>query len=124
MRVFKNKWFARFARKERIADVDLCDAVSRAERGLIDAELGGGLIKQRVARPGAGKSGGYRTIIVYKTGARVFFIYGFAKNERENITGEEVRAFKEAAASYLSLGNDTMAGLVDDQRLIEVICNA
>ena len=63
MRVFKNAWFVRFARKERISDAALCDAVARAEKGLIDADLGGGLLKQRVARSGGGKSGGYRALL-------------------------------------------------------------
>jgi hypothetical protein len=62
MRVFKTLWFRRFARKEKVADSALCDAVARAERGLIDADLGGGLIKQRVWRPGSGRSGGYRQL--------------------------------------------------------------
>ena len=62
MEVFKTRWFARFARQERIADSSLREAIERAERGLIDADLGGGLIKQRVARPGRGRSGGYRVI--------------------------------------------------------------
>ncbi len=63
MRVFKTRWFARFAKREDISNDCLADAIARAERGLIDADLGGGLIKQRVARPGKGKSGGYRTLI-------------------------------------------------------------
>jgi hypothetical protein len=66
MRVFKTRWFARFAKREDISDDRLADAIARTERGLIDADLGGGLIKQRVARPGKGKSGGYRTLIAYR----------------------------------------------------------
>ena len=66
MRIFKNAWFERFARKQKIPDAVLRDAIRRAEQGLIDADLGGGVIKQRVARPGQGRSGGYRTLIVYR----------------------------------------------------------
>ena len=62
-RIFKTRWFERFARKEKIRNAVLLDAVARAEKGQLDADLGGGVIKQRVARPGQGKSGGYRTII-------------------------------------------------------------
>jgi hypothetical protein len=58
-RVFKTRWFERFARKEKIPDPILVDAVARAEKGQVDADLGGGVIKQRIARPGRGKSGGY-----------------------------------------------------------------
>ena len=81
VRIFKNKWFIRFAHKENIDDTALCEAIGRAEMGLIDADLGGGLIKQRVARPGEGRSGGYRTIVAFRKGDKSFFIYGFAKNE-------------------------------------------
>ena len=70
MRVFKNTWFQRFARKERIADGTLCGAVARAERGQIDADLGGGVLKQRIARPGAGRSGGFRVILLFRAGDR------------------------------------------------------
>jgi hypothetical protein len=66
MRVFKSAWFRKFAGKEKISDAALCDAVARAEAGLIDADLGAGLLKQRVSRPGAGKSGGYRTLIFFR----------------------------------------------------------
>lgn len=72
MRIFKNAWFQRFARKERLTDEVLIDAVRQAEKGLIDADLGGGVIKQRVARKGRGKSGGYRTIILFRRGERAF----------------------------------------------------
>ena len=82
MRVVKTKWFARFARKEDISDKKLSDAVQEAEKGLIDGELDGGLIKKRVARAGKGKGGGCRTIIVYRTGIRSVFVYGFPKSRQ------------------------------------------
>ena len=85
MRVFKTKWFRRFARREGIADAMLCDTVARAGRGQIDADLGRGVIKQRVARPGQGRAGGYRTLIVYRARDRAIFVFGFAKNEREDL---------------------------------------
>ena len=70
MRVLKALWFRKFAAKERISDAALCEALSRVEVGLVDADLGSGLLKQRVARPGAGRSGGYRTILIFRSGAR------------------------------------------------------
>ena len=79
MRLFKNKPFSRFARKAKLSDTALREAVGRAERGLIDADLGGGVIKQRIAREGAGKSSGFRTIILFRAGERSFFVHGFAK---------------------------------------------
>jgi hypothetical protein len=80
VRIFKTKWVARFVRRERIDDASLKDAIERAERGIIDADLGGGLIKQRVARPGRGRSGGFRMIVAFRIEDRAFFLYGFAKN--------------------------------------------
>jgi hypothetical protein len=85
MKVFKSKEFIRFARREKIMDARLCEAVDRAVRGLIDADLGGGLIKQRIARPGQGRSGGYRTLMAFRIKRRAVFVYGFAKNQRDNI---------------------------------------
>jgi hypothetical protein len=96
VRVFVTKVFARFARKERLDDERLCNAIARAEAGSIDAQLGGSLIKQRVARPGGGRSGGYRTVIAYRTTSRSVFLYGFAKNERENIQDRELDDFKNS----------------------------
>ncbi len=101
MRIFKTKWFARWARRERIENSALRKAVERAEKGLIDADPGGGLIKQRVARSGQGSSGGYRMILVYRATDRAVFLYGFAKNERDNIDDEELATFKELAAGWL-----------------------
>lgn len=85
MRVFKNLWFERFARKQKITDNMLLEAVQRAEKGQIDANLGKGVLKQRIARVGQGRSAGYRTIILYRTAKRAFFVYGFCKNDRANI---------------------------------------
>ena len=76
---FVTKPFVRFASRERIADEELCEAVRRAERGLIDADLGGGVIKQRLARAGQGKSGGFRSILLFRRGSKAFFVYGFAR---------------------------------------------
>ena len=82
MRVFRNAWFGRFARKEKISAAALWEAVERAERGLIDADLGGGVIKQRISRPGAGKSSGYRSIVIYRKDDKAFFVFGFPKPDK------------------------------------------
>lgn len=96
-RIFKTRWFARFARREGIADASLLDAITRAERGLIDADLGGGLIKQRVAREGKGRSGGYRTIVAYRAKRRAFFLYGFAKSDQANIGPRQLVSLRSLA---------------------------
>jgi len=103
VRIFKTKWFACFARKEGISDEKLAVAVQEAERGLNDGELGGGLIKKRVARTGEGKRGGYRIIIVYRTGTRAVFVYGFPKSTKANLNAIELDAYQKLAQIYLSL---------------------
>lgn len=119
-RVFTTRWFQRFARKEKIEDVALLEAVSRAEKGQIDADLGGGVIKQRITRPGRGKSGEYRTIILFRQGNRAVFIYGFAKSERANIRNDEEKEFKEAARYVLALTEQQLAALIKEGDFVEV----
>jgi len=102
VRIFKTRWLARFARREGIDDGSLREAIERAERGLIDADLGGGLIKQRVAGRGQGRSGGYRMVVGYRVKDRAVFLLGFAKNERENIEPDELLSLKETAEKWLS----------------------
>ena len=120
MRIFKNAWFERFARKQKLEDAALRDAIQRAEQGLIDADLGGGLIKQRVARPGQGKSGGYRTIILYRQTHRAFFVYGFAKSNQGNISDDEKAAFKKAAQYILDLSEEHLAEMIQKGHFAEV----
>ena len=83
LRVFRNAWFGRFARKGKISAAALWEAVERAERGLIDADLGGGVIKQRISRPGAGKSSGYRSIVIYRKDDKAFFVFGMRRATSE-----------------------------------------
>jgi hypothetical protein len=123
VRVFKTKWFVRFARKERLADSTLLDAVHRAGRGLIDADLGDGVIKQRVARSGQGKSGGYRTIIVYRTKTRAIFVYGFAKSDKANLEPDELEGYRKLAKVYLAKSEKEMTAYVADGTLTEVTGN-
>ena len=123
MRVFVTKVFARFARKQRLDDERLCRAIERAEAGSVDAQLGGGLIKQRVARPGGGRSGGYRTVIAYRTSSRSVFLYGFAKSERENIDSRELDDLKKLAMLYLGYSDVQIAAALKAAELTEVMCN-
>jgi hypothetical protein len=129
VRIIKNIWFERFARKERITDAVLHKAIQAAEQGLIDADLGGGVIKQRIARPGQGKSGGYRSIILFKSGDRALFVYGFAKSDQDNITAREIQAFRTLATHFLAMSdaqlmqaienNDWQEVRIDDENLSE-----
>lgn len=120
LRVFKNAWFRRFARRERITDKSLIEAIARVEKGTIDADLGGNVIKQRIPKSGQGKSGGYRTIIVFRKGDKAFFVYGFAKSERENIDQGETDAFKKAAKELLALSDEQIRKLIENGGLTEV----
>ena len=120
MRIFKTKWVARFVRRERIDDRGLIEAIERAERGIIDADLGGGLIKQRVARPGKGRSGGFRMIVAYRTEDRAFFLYGFAKNERENIEDSELQTLRDIGGELLTRGEGALDDAVSNGMLKEI----
>ena len=108
LRVFKTKQFGRYAMRARIDDDSLKEAIERAERGLVDAELGGGVIKLRIARKGQGRSSGYRTLIAYHRNKRAVFLYGFAKNERENIDDEELMLLKEMAVAWLRVSDEEL----------------
>jgi hypothetical protein len=123
MRVFKTKPFARFASREGIADEELCEAVRQAERGLIDADLGGGVIKQRLAREGQGKSGGFRSILFFRRGSVAFFVYGFAKSDRDNIRRDELKAFRRLAGEMLTLDDTALAKAMRNGTVMEIECH-
>nr|WP_283159252.1 type II toxin-antitoxin system RelE/ParE family toxin [Sphingobium yanoikuyae] len=118
--MFKNGWFERFARKERIADASLREAVERAESGLMDADLGGGVIKQRVARTGQGKSGGYRTLILFRQGDRAIFAFGFAKSAQANISKADLALLRDAASEALEWSGEELNRLIASGTLVEI----
>ena len=123
MRVFKNGWFQKFARKEKISDAMLCEAVARAERGQIDADLGSGLFKQRLARPGAGKSGGFRTLVFFRTQERAVFAFGFAKSDMANLDDADEAYLKKAAKLVLGFTDEQMDAEIAAGRMLEVKCD-
>lgn len=120
MRIFKTRQFDKWADKEGLTDPALKAAVAEMENGLIDADLGGHVVKKRVALPGRGKSGGARTLLAYRSGKRAFFLYGFAKNERDNIDDKELKALKQLAVVLLGLGSTELAHALTEGKLIEV----
>jgi hypothetical protein len=120
VRIFKTKWLGRFVRRERISDSSLNEAIGRAERGLVDADLGSGLIKQRVARAGQGRSGGYRMVVAYRSHDRAVFLYGFAKNEQDNIEPDELLTLKEIAAGWLKANDREILKALNEDALKEV----
>ncbi len=110
----------RFAKREKISNMVLCEAIARVEKGIVDADLGGNVLKQRIARPNQGTSGGSRTIIFFKKGEKAFFVYGFAKNERRNIRKDETAMFKQAAKHLLALSDKHIEALIENGGLTEI----
>jgi len=123
LRVFKSKGFSKFARRESIADAKLCEAVKDAEEGKIDADYGGGVIKQRISRPGEGKSGGYRAIILFRRGSLAFFVHGFAKSDQANIDASDEKDFKDLAKRLLVSSEEELDALLRSKLFSEVLCN-
>lgn len=121
-RVFKTRPFNRWMRKSRLSDRRLCEAVAEMQRGLIDADLGGHVVKKRVALPGRGKSGSARTLVGTNYKDRWFFLYGFEKNERANIDDGELAALREIAKTLLALKDIHIAAAITSGELLE-ICN-
>lgn len=117
LKVFLNNDFRKFIKGEGLTSAALWKAIDEVEQGLVDAHLGGFLIKKRVPRPGSGKSGGYRTIMAYRQGERIFLLYGFAKNERDNITNKELAAFSMAAEQYIKLSDAELGWAVESKKL-------
>lgn len=120
--ILKRKDFARWQMGEKLPDVALCKAVKEMEQGLIDANLGGFLYKKRVARPDAGKSGGYRTLISAKIGNRYVFLHGFSKSEKANVTENEKKALQFAGKVFLELSGMALSQALTSGVLVEVYC--
>ena len=118
VRIFKTTNFAKQAKKEKVIDSALLSAIQEIEKGLIDANLGGGLLKKRVARQG--KRGGHRTLIAFKNTNRAVFIFGFSKNNRDNLENDEEKIYKELAQYYLELTPEQLRYLIDHKKLHEV----
>jgi hypothetical protein len=123
MAIYKTRWFDRWARKQGLDDFSLCNAVSEMTAGLYEADLGGGLLKKRIARRGQGKRGGFRTLVATNKGTRWVFVYGFPKNERSNIDKDEEEALKKLALWLLSLTPQALEKAKSDDELMEVNCD-
>lgn len=123
MNIYKNKMFGKWAVKEGIDDESLVKAVEEIESGLVDANLGGNIVKKRVAVDGRGKSGGVRTLLAYQVGNKVFFVYGYAKNVRANIKDGELKALKLYAKILLGYSDKEITKAIQTGALIEVVDN-
>src|SRR5208337_1707989 len=122
MRLFKNKWFARWARVEDISDSVLLQAAAEIVAGQVEADLGGYLFKKRLAREGSGKRGSYRVLLGYQrpNAERIIFLYAFAKNARANISDKEKEALSLVAEAFISATDMQVALLLKDGSLVEV----
>ncbi len=121
-RIFKRKDFARWQASHKLADAVFCRAVQEMERGLIDADLGGLLYKKRIARPGAGKRGGFRTLLSARIGSRYVLLSGYAKNELADITPDEKAALRFVGQVFLDLSADALSTAQRTGVLQEVHC--
>ena len=117
--MFKTRTLAKFARQNGIRDASLVAAIENAMRGLVDADLGGHIVKQRVARPGQGKRGGFRMLIGLRPDLAIF-LFGFAKNERENIDDDQLKDLREIVASWFTADEKKIAQALEDGTLLEV----
>lgn len=120
MRLFKTKWFHRWATKEKVSDTRLREAVDEIQQGLVDADLGGHVLKKRIALAGRGKSGSVRTLLAFRRGRHCFFVYGFRKNERDNIDDKELKALRRLADELLSYRTSKLYKSLKACELIEV----
>jgi hypothetical protein len=121
MRIFKTKWVHRWAAKEGLDDASLRGAVDEMRRGLVDADLGGCVFKKRVALPGRGKSGSARILLAFQQDHHVFFVYGFAKSVRANISDTELKALRRLADELLSYGDVRIDKALAAKELMEVM---
>jgi hypothetical protein len=118
--IIKTKKFDRWARKAALTDALLCQAIGEMVKGLIDADLGGGVFKKRIALPGKGKSGSVRTLLATNRHDRWFFVFGFEKNDRTNISTKELEALQLLADDLLSLKEEQIRRAIIDGALLEV----
>lgn len=123
MRIIKTKLFSGWVDDEGVTDEMLCDAISEMEEGLFEANLGGNVYKKRIARQGRGKSSGFRTLIATKLDDIAFFMYGFSKNQRANISKKELKALKMLAEQLLGYSTQGLAKAIDAKEFIEVECD-
>jgi hypothetical protein len=120
MKILSTKWFKKWAKKSKLKDQNLHDTVSNLEDGLSTADLGSNLFKVRVKREHSGKSSGFRTIVVYRKDDRAIFIYGFGKNEKDNISKNELLHFKKLGNDFLMLTPEQIEELIDRKSLFNI----
>jgi hypothetical protein len=114
MNAFESRWFKRWSKKNGLKKADLLDALERMINGSGVVNLGGNIYKIRVAKNGQGRSGGFRTILIFKKGKRSLFIYGFEKNDQDNIDKGTLADYKKFAVTFLNYTDDDINRLVNN----------
>jgi len=120
MEKLTTKWFKKWAKKSKLKDKDLLETIKNLKDGLSTADLGSNLFKVRAKRENSGKSSGFRTIVVYKENERAIFLYGFGKNEKENITKTELLYFKKLGNDFLALSPNEIKQLIENMSLFNI----
>ena len=123
MNIYLSKAFTRLARRDGLTDVHICQAIVEMNEGLIDADLGAGLFKKRIAMPGQGKRGGWRSLLGFHAGNKAFFLYLFPKSRRDNISAAEMKVLKRLTKYYLTLKPAEIKAALQCGELREVHCN-
>ena len=120
IRKYKLKWFKRWASKEGLSDSVLKLAITEMQQGLVDADLGANVYKKRVPLLGQGKSGSLRTLIAFQVDNKAFFIYGFSKSTRSNISVKEMKSLKLLAKELLNYSEEKLKKAIDSGSIEEV----
>lgn len=116
----KTKWFSKWAKKYKISDNKLLEGINNIQSRLSVNNLGSHIYKVRISRSGKGKSGGFRTILVYNKNDRAIFLYGFGKNEQENISKTELSYFKKIGRDLLKLSDIELSNSIRNNIFQEV----
>jgi hypothetical protein len=122
LKVLKSYEFHRWAGREGLSDGGLCESAKEIESGLVDARLGGFLVKKRVGSGNRGKRGGYRTIVAHRHGDRLVFLHGFDKNDKDNISPREKNALHKLGDLYMTFSAAALSKALQDGDIIEVRC--
>ncbi len=123
MKKLSIKWFHKWSKKAKLENDDLLEAITNLEKGLSTSDLGNYLFKIRVKRENSGKSSGFRTIVVYKKDDRAIFVYGFGKNEKENISKTELQYFKKLADDLMALNSEQIEQFIEQKVLFNLEIN-
>ena len=120
MKTLSTKWFNKWAKKSKLSDNDLIEAIANLEKGLSTASLGNHLFKIRVKKKHSGKSSGFRTIVVYQKSNKAIFLYGFGKNEKSNIDNSELQYFKKFGSDLLNMSQKQVEQFIEQKILFNI----